>query len=206
MVAPVALGAHLAAAPPPALLAADRGHGDDLDGRGYWLVAADGGLFAFGDARFYGSMGGKHLNEPIVGMASTSDGGGYWMVASDGGIFTFGDAKFYGSMGGKPLNDPIVGMTPSPRWWVPAGGLGRRHLRLRGAAFYGSMGGKSPQPPIVGMTATGDGKGYWMVATDGGIFAFGDAGFHGSTAAIPLNESIVGMAATSDGGGYWLAV
>ena len=49
---------------------------------------------------FYGSMGGQHLNKPIVGMAATPDGGGYWLVASDGGIFTFGDARFYGSTGG----------------------------------------------------------------------------------------------------------
>jgi hypothetical protein len=37
---------------------------------GYWEVARDGGIFAFGDAAFSGSMGGQHLNEPIVGMAS----------------------------------------------------------------------------------------------------------------------------------------
>ncbi len=78
------------------------------DGHGYWLVASDGGVFAFGDAVFYGSMGGKPLNKPIVGMASTPDGKGYWMVASDGGIFSFGDATFYGSMGGKTIPAPIV--------------------------------------------------------------------------------------------------
>ena len=55
------------------------------DGGGYWMVAADGGIFAFGDAKFYGSMGGKPLNAPIVGMAATVDGGGYWMVTSNGG-------------------------------------------------------------------------------------------------------------------------
>ncbi|MHB8288931.1 MAG: hypothetical protein ACYDEY_06790, partial [Acidimicrobiales bacterium] len=54
--------------------------------------------------------GGRHLNAPIVGMASTPDGGGYWFVAADGGIFSFGNAKFYGSMGGRHLNAPIVGM------------------------------------------------------------------------------------------------
>ena len=69
------------------------------DGGGYWMVAADGGIFAFGDAPFYGSTGSIHLNQPIVGMAPTPDGGGYWMVAADGGIFTFGDAPFYGSLG-----------------------------------------------------------------------------------------------------------
>ena len=62
-------------------------------GRGYWLVASDGGIFTFGDARFHGSTGAIHLNSPIVGMASTPSGHGYWLVASDGGIFTFGDAR-----------------------------------------------------------------------------------------------------------------
>ncbi|MHB1719098.1 MAG: hypothetical protein ACYCV1_03035, partial [Acidimicrobiales bacterium] len=72
--------------------------------------ASDGGVFSFGDASFFGSMGGKPLVKPIVGMASTPDGGGYWLVASDGGVFSFGDASFFGSMGGKPLVKPIVGM------------------------------------------------------------------------------------------------
>ena len=36
-------------------------------GRGYWLVARDGGVFSFGDARFFGSMGGVPLNQPVVG-------------------------------------------------------------------------------------------------------------------------------------------
>ncbi|MGH9302245.1 MAG: hypothetical protein ACRD0E_10215, partial [Acidimicrobiales bacterium] len=55
---------------------------------GYHLVASDGGIFSFGDAGFFGSTGNIHLNQPIVGIASTPDGGGYWLVASDGGIFS----------------------------------------------------------------------------------------------------------------------
>ena len=39
----------------------------DPDGGGYWLVASDGGIFAFGDAGFFGSTGGIRLNRPIVG-------------------------------------------------------------------------------------------------------------------------------------------
>jgi hypothetical protein len=54
------------------------------------------------------------------------------------------------------------------------------------------------------MALTPDDDGYWLVATDGGIFSFGDADFYGSTGAIRLNKPIVGMAATPDGGGYWL--
>ena len=67
--------------------------------KGYWMVAADGGIFSFGDTAFFGSTGDMALNRPIVGMAATPTGQGYWLVASDGGIFSFGDAGFFGSTG-----------------------------------------------------------------------------------------------------------
>jgi hypothetical protein len=44
------------------------------------------------------------------------------------------------------------------------------------------------------MAATPDGKGYFLAASDGGIFNYGNAGFHGSAGAVPLNKPIVGMA------------
>ena len=54
------------------------------------------------------------------------------------------------------------------------------------------------------MAATPDGGGYWLVASDGGIFSFGNAQFFGSTGALHLNAPIVGMAPTHDDAGYWL--
>ena len=48
------------------------------------------------------------------------------------------------------------------------------------AQFHGSTGSLHLQRPVVGITPTADRGGYWLVASDGGIFAFGDAGFHGS--------------------------
>ena len=57
------------------------------DGKGYHLFAADGGVFSFGDARYFGSMGGAVLNKPVVGGAATPSGGGYYLVAADGGVF-----------------------------------------------------------------------------------------------------------------------
>jgi hypothetical protein len=54
------------------------------------------------------------------------------------------------------------------------------------------------------MAATTDGNGYWLVASDGGIFSYGDAMFYGSTGSIRLNLPIVGMAPTPDGHGYYL--
>ena len=57
--------------------------------------------------------------------------------------------------------------------------------------------------PLVGAAATSDGGGYWEVASDGGVFSFGDAAFHGSMGGRPLNAPIVGIAATPTGQGYW---
>ena len=111
------------------------------DGKGYWLVAADGGIFSYGDAQFHGSAGNLTLNRPIVGMASTPRGGGYWMVASDGGIFAFGDAQFHGSTGNLTLNRPIVGMASTPGgggYWLVAADTGI--FSFGNAAFYGSGG------------------------------------------------------------------
>ena len=110
---------------------------------GYWLAGSDGGVFAFGTAGFFGSMGAQHLNAPVVGMARTPDSGGYWLVASDGGVFAFGDAGYAGSMGGRPLNAPVVGMVATPDgggYWLVAsdGGV----FAFGDAGYAGSMGGR----------------------------------------------------------------
>jgi hypothetical protein len=171
---------------------------------GYRMVAADGGVFSFCEP-FFGSMGGQHLNAPIVGTAATPDGGGYWEVASDGGIFSFGNAAFHGSAGSLHLNAPIVGMAATPDgggyWLVAAdGGI----FTYGDAVFRGSTGSLRLNRPIVGMAATPHGGGYWLVAPDGGIFTYGDAVFRGSRGGQPLNRPIVGMARDASGLGYWL--
>jgi len=175
------------------------------DGKGYWLVASDGGVFAYGNAHFYGSTGGQHLNAPIVAFATTPDGKGYWLVAADGGVFAYGDATFYGSTGGQHLNAPIVGISTTPD------GKGYRLVASDGgvfsygdATFYGSTGGQHLNAPIVGISTTPDGLGYWLVASDGGVFSYGDATFFGSTGGQHLNAPIVGIATTPDGKGYRL--
>ena len=175
------------------------------EAKGYWMAASDGGVFAFGDAGFYGSLGGIKLDKPINGMISTGDGKGYWMVASDGGVFAFGDAGFYGSLGGIRLTSPIVGMALTPDgkgYWMVAsdGGV----FAFGDAGFYGSLGGTRPEAPITSLAATPDGRGYWIVGADGGVFAFGDAGFYGSLGGIKLTKPINGMASTADGKGYWM--
>jgi hypothetical protein len=144
-------------------------------GGGYWLVGSDGGIFSFGDAKFFGSMGGQPLNKPIVGIASTAGsvnpssgsivGDGYWLVASDGGVFNFGNAGFMGSMGGQPLNKPIVSIIPGP-------------YALNFSNFS--------------LQATG----YWLVASDGGVFSFGNSNFFGSLGSLHLVSPVSGAAST----------
>ncbi|HVA02397.1 MAG TPA: hypothetical protein VMU64_01515 [Acidimicrobiales bacterium] len=189
----------------PVLAAPAVGIASTPDGQGYWLVASDGGVFAFGTAAFDGSMGGRRLAAPIVGISSTPDGHGYWLVAADGGLFAFGDAGFYGSMGGVTLARKVVGLASTADgrgyWEVAAdGGL----FAFGDAGFYGSMGGRPITKPVVGMAPTHDGRGYWEVASDGGIFAFGDAPYLGSMGGRPLTKPVVAMAKTPDGAGYWL--
>jgi len=173
-------------------------------GGGYWLVASDGGVFAFGDAGFFGSTGAISLVSPMVGMASTPDGGGYWLVAGDGGVFSFGNAAFWGSAGALSLTEPVVGMASTSTgdgYWLVAsdGGV----FTYGDAEFLGSAGALDLDSPIVSMAVTPSGQGYWLLGGDGGVFAFGDAVFHGS--ALDSDRSLAALTiAASSGGGYWI--
>ena len=142
---------------------------------GYWLVGSDGGIFTFGSAQFYGSTGSIKLQRPVVGISPTANKAGYWLVASDGGIFAFGNAGYYGSI-------PGVGLSPA--------GSGLPH---------------SLDAPIVAMVPSSDGGGYFMVASDGGVFAFGDARFAGSCPGIGgCSGAAVAVVPDTSGSGYWL--
>lgn len=74
-------------------------------GNGYWVVASTGGVFSFGDAQFFGSMGGKPLNAPISDAAVHPSGQGYWLLGADGGVFAFGQAQFIKAPDGHSPSD-----------------------------------------------------------------------------------------------------
>ncbi|HEV7887318.1 MAG TPA: N-acetylmuramoyl-L-alanine amidase [Acidimicrobiales bacterium] len=172
---------------------------------GYWVATKDGGVLAFGGAGFFGSMGGRRLNAPIVGLASTVSGKGYWLLGADGGIFSFGDARFFGSTGSLRLNSPVIGMAPTPTgngYWLVAGDGGI--FSYGDARFFGSTGAMKLNAPVLGMAPTSSGGGYWLFARDGGIFSYGNAVFHGSTGSLRLNSPVNGMDADAAGRGYWL--
>jgi SpoIID/LytB domain protein len=171
-------------------------------GTGYVLTSTTGEAMAGAGGTTHGSMEGRSIPKPVVGVAATPSGRGYWLAGSDGSVYAFGDAPDRGSMRGKPLNHPVVGIastTTGQGYWLVAsdGGI----FSFGDAPFLGSMGGVRLNQPMVGMAADPDGKGYWTVARDGGIFSF-HAQFHGSTGAMRLNQPIVGMTANPKGG-YW---
>ena len=142
---------------------------------GYWLVGSDGGIFTFGSALFHGSTGSLVLQRPVVGIVPTKDDGGYWLDASDGGVFAFGDTQFYGSI-------PGLGLHPA------------------GSGLPNSL-----NAPIVGMVPSNDDGGYFMVASDGGVFAFGDARFAGSCPGMGgCSGAAVAVMPDASGNGYWL--
>ena len=130
---------------------------------------------------------------------------GYDMAASDGGIFNYGNLPFCGSEGGRPLNKPVVGHGGhARRRRLLAGGQRRRHLHLRRRRLLRLDRRHDLNKPIVGMAATPDGRGYWLVASDGGIFTYGDAELLRLGRGLTSTSRSSGMAPTPDGGGYWL--
>jgi uncharacterized protein YkwD len=139
-------------------------------------VARDGGVFTFGDARFYGSTGSRRLNQPIVGAASTPSGHGYWFVARDGGVFSFGDARFLGSVGGAHLSQPIVGMAPA------SNGSGYLLLSASGRVFnfgtapnYGSATDTCTGAPAVAIATASKARGYWIAFANAQAYALSPA-------------------------------
>jgi len=138
--------------------------------RATWLVASDGGTFAFGDAAFHGSMGGQHLNQQVVGISVDLATGGYWEVATDGGVFAFG-APFFGSTGNIHLNQPVNGMTTTANsqgyWFVASdGGI----FAFGNAGFHGSAAGTA-QATIMGMASDYATGGYWLVDASGNVYS-----------------------------------
>jgi hypothetical protein len=98
------------------------------------LAAADGGVFAFGDARFSGSAGGLRLAAPVSGIASSA-AGGYWLVGRDGGVFSYGGAPFDGSAGGAAVG--IAGAGPGYVVTDNRGGVSGFGMSSRGPVVGG---------------------------------------------------------------------
>jgi hypothetical protein len=121
------------------------------------MAGADGTVWAFGTAHFYSDLPVLHVhpNEPIVSMLPSSTGRGYVLVASDGGAFDFGQGvDFYGSLPGI-------------------------HVKVN---------------DVVGLALTPDDRGYFIAASNGTVWAFGDAQLQHEPAGVLSHLPVVAIA------------
>lgn len=148
------------------------------DRQGYWLVAADGGVFTFGDAHFFGSLASFPLGlDHVVTLVPTPSGGGYWLATAGGRVAHYGNAAWYGSPKSAHVGSAVVGMSSS------ADGRGYVALTVAGgvtafgdAPWHGSLFSAHVRAVGVGIV-TGPGGGYWVATATGKVYGFGDSRF-----------------------------
>ncbi len=222
-------GVSLSADGTNALIAADVGAVSvyQVSGEGAWTTSANPTATLSSQGHAYSVSQSSDGTTALLGASGVNNyagaaylfqarGHGYWLVGADGGIFSFGGAQFHGSTGGLTLQRPVVGITPvigGDGYWLAASDGG---VFAFNAGFYGSIPGLGLHPagsglpnslnaPIVGMVPSTDSGGYFMVASDGGVFAFGDATFEGSCPGIGgCAGAAVAVMPDASGSGYWV--
>jgi hypothetical protein len=162
------------------------------DDGGYFMVGADGGVFAFGDAKFSGSCPGiGGCSGAAVAVMPDATGEGYWLVTVSGHVYAFGDAVHYGAPSLQTI--PVTSAAATPD------GLGYWILYANGSvAAFGdatnlgqptNVGGLDPATAIFPTAGAG---GYWVATAIGAVYSYGDAPADGSMAGQHLDGSIVG--------------
>lgn len=172
-------------------------------GGGYWLLARDGAVFAYGDAAFLGAATTSVAD--TVAIVPTATGRGYWIAARDGGVFAFGDAPFLGAAtdGDGPARG-IVAMVARPQsdgYWLVAGD--GAVLAFGAAVGHGTLPSMGLRVSVTAALGSPDGAGYWLLGRDGGVFSFGSAGFAGAAA---LGPGQVAVDLVRHGGSYRVVV
>lgn len=163
-------------------------------GKGYYLLAADGRVSAFGDAVFRG--GARQATAPAVALDLTPSGAGYLVVAADGGVVARGDAVHLGDGAGS--TDDAVDLL------VIEGGYRIVFASGRVAAFGAAadLGGlEGPDSPVTGAASHGD-AGYWLVTASGRVTPVGTAPDFGTAEGMTGNA--VSIAATRGRDGIWV--
>jgi hypothetical protein len=162
------------------------------DGGGYFMVAADGGVFSFGDAKFEGScpsIGG--CSGAAVAVMPDASGDGYWVVTATGRVYAFGDAAAYGAPG--PQSVPVtsaVRTTDGAGYWILfANGVVDAYGDAKD--FGGPTSSVNTSDPATTIFTTPDGGGYWVASADGSVFTYGDAPYEGGASGIRLNGPII---------------
>jgi|TARA_B110000438_G_scaffold226431_1_gene220635 hypothetical protein len=192
---------------------------------GYWLLEETGRVHAFGDAEVFGDVV-LAKGRKAVDIEASKSGFGYWILDDGGTFHKFGDAGLIPSADLSSLKTKYdFGISPSgPEKIVSSiptsSGQGAyvftsigRVIRTGDAVALTDSAGREDllwieqlNAPIVDARITADRSGYWLLAEDGGIFTFGNAGFVGAVPEKPradwIDEKIVSFAPDKDGEGY----
>ncbi|MCA1843023.1 MAG: hypothetical protein LC792_07485, partial [Actinobacteria bacterium] len=174
---------------------------------GYWLLADDGAVSAFGTAANLPGAAPLPAGVKAVDLEPTPARDGYWVLTSDGTVHPAGAAPALGSVDPSRLatgeRATSLSATPTGRGYWVFTDRGRA-IPFGDAGNLGDMSGTKLNGPVLDSIATPTGRGYYLVASDGGIFAFGDAAFHGSMGDAHLNAPVRSLVPDPDGSGYWL--
>ena len=176
-------------------------------GAGYWLLGADGGIFSFGNAKFFGSTGAMHLNQPVVGMASrarrtTATGSSPPTAGSSRSAPPATTAR----PAGMHLNQPIVGMAATRSgkgYWLVAARRRDLHVRRREVLRLGRRAAPRAADRRHGVDAVGQRllarrpRRRHLHVRRRAVLRIGRR--------ARRSAPIVGMAPTPDGAGYWMS-
>jgi len=160
---------------------------------GYLEVTDAGNVFNHHTA-FYGSMAGRHLPAPVVGIAVDPYTDGYWLVTSAGNVYNF-HAPWYGSPADRKLPAPVVGITATSTGYLLTTADG--NVYNFHTSWYGSRAATGVPAPVVGIAVDPFSDGYWLATADGNVYNF-HAPWYGS----PVRRSaapVDGVVATPTG-------
>jgi hypothetical protein len=177
------------------------------DGKGYWLVQADGGVNAYGDARSFGSLPADKVtaSAPVVGVGRTYDDKGLWLVGRDGHVYDLGDARSYGSLPAAEASlAPVTGMAVTPDgkgyWLVSTSG----HVYTFGNA--GNDGSPTTDNAPYDAIGTRNAGGYIVTAaSNGAVYLYPGGSLASFGPGSALSGWLVGTAVTPSGNGTWEA-
>ncbi len=160
------------------------------DGKGYYLLGGDGSVYAFGDARYAGSVGKYTASGAPTAIAVDDATGGYWIATSSGRVYDFGGAPALGSQLSGHAS-PIVAMaalhTGSGYWLVTASGA------VFNIGSAPKLGGKFGTP-MVGIAVASNDRGYYLASSKGNVFQFGKVPWFGSAAGKVGSDPITAIA------------
>jgi hypothetical protein len=163
------------------------------NGQGYYMVSADGGVFAF-NATFAGScpsIGG--CVGTTVAVAPDASGNGYWLVTNAGNIYAFGDARYLGAPGAQSSAITAMVRTPDGGGYYILDGNGQVFAYGDADASLGGLpaGTASALDPATAIFDTPNGGGYWISTSLGKVDSFGNAPDEGDMSSTHLNEPII---------------